>query len=194
MYMKRIVNFNKYKIEIYNKGKGMSSILSLIGISFAFMYQNANAQSFEREVIGSAGTFATSPYGSMEWTIGEVMTETYGSNGNFFTQGFHQPNALEIITKPKDLFIPEGFSPNVDGINDLFVIRGIQNYPANNIKIYNRWGQKVFEASPYTNTWDGTSQTGLTVGGDQLPVGTYFYLLDLGNGTSIYKGTIYLNK
>ncbi|MDP3929972.1 MAG: gliding motility-associated C-terminal domain-containing protein [Bacteroidota bacterium] len=170
------------------------TFLSFICISFAFTFQNLKAQSFAREVIGSAGTFATSAYGSMEWTVGEVMTETYASNGNFFTQGFHQPSILEVIIKPTDLFIPEGFSPNLDGINDVFVVRGIENYPANSIKIYNRWGQQVFEASPYTNTWEGKFQSGLTVGGDKLPVGTYFYLLDLGNGTSIYKGTIYLNN
>ena len=56
------------------------------------------AQSFAPEIIGSAGTFATSASGSMSWTIGEVMTETYSSTGNFFTQGFHQPDSLVIIS------------------------------------------------------------------------------------------------
>lgn len=93
-----------------------------------------------------------------------------------------------------DFFIPEGFSPNGDGINDLFVIRGIDNYPENTFLIYNRWGDKVFEASPYQNTWDGKSTEGLIIGGDELPISTYFYILDLGNGSDVYKGTIYLNK
>ena len=92
------------------------------------------------------------------------------------------------------MFIPDGFSPNGDGINDLFVIRGINNYPENNFTIYNRWGNKVFEASPYKSTWDGRSTTGLRVGGDELPVGTYFYILDLGDDSEVIKGTIYLNK
>jgi gliding motility-associated-like protein len=93
-----------------------------------------------------------------------------------------------------DFFIPEGFSPNGDGINDLFVIRGIEYYPGNKIVIFNRWGDKIFEASPYQNTWDGKTTMGLRVGGDELPIGTYFYLLDLGNGSDIIKGTIYLNR
>lgn len=93
-----------------------------------------------------------------------------------------------------DFHIPDGFSPNGDGTNDLFVIRGILNFPGNTFMIYNRWGNKVFEANPYTNTWDGKSDGGLSVGGDQLPVGTYFYVLDLGDGTPVYKGTIYLNR
>ncbi|TND01977.1 MAG: hypothetical protein FD123_4128, partial [Bacteroidetes bacterium] len=93
-----------------------------------------------------------------------------------------------------DFFLPEGFSPNGDGINDLFVIRGIGYYPANVFIIFNRWGNKVFEAGPYQNTWDGKSTTGIRIGGDELPVGTYFYILDLGNNTAVIKGTIYLNR
>ena len=93
-----------------------------------------------------------------------------------------------------DFFIPEGFSPNGDGINDEFVIRGIENYPHNIIIIFNRWGDKVFEANPYQNIWDGKSTQGFRVGGDQLPIGTYFYLLDLGDGSKIIKGTIFLNR
>ena len=99
-------------------------------------------------------------------------------------------NNCDII----DFNIPEGFSPNGDGINDLFVIRGIERYPSNTIVIFNRWGDKVFEASPYQNTWNGTNEMGLKVGGSELPIGTYFYILNLGDGSNIYKGTIYLNR
>lgn len=103
-------------------------------------------------------------------------------------------NTTTTITFPTDFFIPEGFSPNGDGINDFFVIRGIANYPKNTIAIFNRWGNKVFEASPYQNTWDGRSMFGVRVGGDELPIGTYFYVLDVGDGSATYKGTIYLNR
>jgi gliding motility-associated-like protein len=93
-----------------------------------------------------------------------------------------------------DFFIPEGFSPNGDGINDVFFIRGLDIYPENSIVIFNRWGDKVFEANPYKNTWDGKAQNGIKVGGDELPVGIYFYVLDLGDNSKILKGTIYLNR
>ena len=128
----------------------------------------------------------------MAWTIGEVMTETYTSADNFFTQGFHQPD--ETGKSPIPFFIPEGYSPNGDGINDFFIIRGIENYPALSIVIFNRWGNKVFEANPYRNTWDGRSMFGLRVGGEELPVSTYFFLIDLGDGSKIIKGTVYLNR
>jgi gliding motility-associated-like protein len=97
-------------------------------------------------------------------------------------------------TVAADLFNPEGFSPNGDGVNDLYIIRGIENYPNNTFVIFNRWGNKVFDAKPYTNTWDGTNQFGVRIGNDQLPVGTYFYILDLGDGSAVIKGYIYLNR
>jgi gliding motility-associated-like protein len=99
-----------------------------------------------------------------------------------------RPCLIELVS------IPEGFSPNGDGINDYFVITGIGFYPNNTFVIFNRWGNKVFEASPYANDWNGNSQFGLRVGGDELPIGTYFYILDLGDGTDEFKGTIYLNR
>ena len=103
-------------------------------------------------------------------------------------------NSSTVILTPIDFHIPDGFSPNGDGINDLFVIRGISAYPTNEITIFNRWGTKVFDAAPYANNWDGKSTAALNIGNDVLPVGTYFYILDLGNGSDVIKGTIYLNK
>lgn len=103
-------------------------------------------------------------------------------------------NTSSIEPVPTDFHIPEGFSPNGDGINDLFVIRGILNYPNNTFVIFNRWGNKIYESNSYKNTWNGTSTSGLRIGGDELPVGTYFYILDLKDGSDIFKGTIYLNK
>lgn len=93
-----------------------------------------------------------------------------------------------------ELFIPEGYSPNGDGVNDFFVIRGINQYPNNNIKIFNRWGNMVFEEAPYTNSWNGKSTMGIRIGGDELPAGTYFYILNLGDGSPERKGYIYLTR
>ena len=103
-------------------------------------------------------------------------------------------NVSSVEPIPTDFFIPEGFSPNGDGINDVFVIRGILNFPENTFVIFNRWGNKVFETNSYQNTWDGTTTLGLSVGGDVLPIGTYFYILDLKDGSDVFKGTIYLNR
>jgi gliding motility-associated-like protein/uncharacterized repeat protein (TIGR01451 family) len=103
-------------------------------------------------------------------------------------------NISSIEPVPSEFFIPEGFSPNGDEINDLFVIRGILNFPSNEFRVFNRWGVLVFEGSSYANSWDGKSNSNLNVGGDTLPVGTYFYVLDLKDGSEVYHGTIYLNR
>ena len=101
------------------------------------------------------------------------------------------------VTVDDEFFIPEGFSPNNDGINDLFEIVGIGKYPKNNITIINRWGNKVFEAAPYNGDWNGTNQFGVSFG-EKLPSGTYFYILELGiagpSGEQEIKGYIYLNR
>lgn len=159
-----------------------------------FPFSTITAQVFTLDVVGSAGTFVSTPNGSMAWTIGEVTIDTYANTGHFLTQGFHQPSEKGVIIVDTDFFIPEGFSPNKDVINDVFFIRGLSKYPKNSIIIYNRWGNKVYEASPYQNNWDGKTTLGINIGGDELPVGTYFYLFDFGNGAKIIKGTIYLNR
>ncbi len=103
-------------------------------------------------------------------------------------------NVSTILPIPSDFFIPEGFSPNGDMVNDVFFIRGILAFPSNEFTVFNRWGNIVFSAQPYQNTWDGKSGSDFNVGGDVLPVGTYFYVLNLGDASEIYKGTIYLNN
>ncbi len=151
------------------------------------------------------------------WTIGNLIsgasesltiTATVQSSGSYTNtatvigneiDGNLINNSSTVVTYPieitqNDFNIPQGFSPNGDYINDLFIIRGIDRFPNNNFTIFNRWGDKIFEANPYKNTWDGSCSKGLRMGGDALPTGTYFYVIDLGDGSKIIKGTIYLNR
>ncbi|MEO8146398.1 MAG: gliding motility-associated C-terminal domain-containing protein, partial [Bacteroidia bacterium] len=81
------------------------------------------------------------------------------------------------------LRVPNGFSPDGDNNNDNFVIPGIGNYPNNTLRIYNRWGNLVYKSDGYKNTWDGIANAGGVIIGEKVPVGTYFYVLDLGNGS-----------
>ncbi|WP_235324511.1 YDG domain-containing protein [Pedobacter lusitanus] len=77
-------------------------------------------------------------------------------------------------------------TPNGDGINDLFVIRNIDMYPNNEVKIFDRAGRLIYSKKSYDNSWDGT------ISGNPLSEGTYFYVLDFGNGRSKIKGFITL--
>ena len=77
------------------------------------------------------------------------------------------------------------YSPNADGINDMLILVSHQDYPQNNIQIFDRYGNSVFEMQGYDSSWDGTGKNG------DVPDGTYFYILDLqGDGTEIVKGWI----
>ena len=60
------------------------------------------------------------------------------------------------------------------------MIEGLDQYPDNEIIIFNRWGDEVFSAAPYLNDWVGTTTNGkLKITGDQVTEGTYYYILDL---------------
>ena len=67
-------------------------------IFFILWVRLVDAQSFQPTVIGSAGANAVFTNGTMAWTIGEVMTETYSASSYHFTQGFHQPDTMATPT------------------------------------------------------------------------------------------------
>ncbi len=75
------------------------------------------------------------------------------------------------------LVVPQFISPNNDQQNDIWSILHLDLYPQNSVKVFNRWGNLVFQAEPYKNDWDGTASEGLNSNGT-LPAGTYFYLID----------------
>lgn len=89
------------------------------------------------------------------------------------------PNCLKIYNE---------FSPNNDGQNDTFYIDCITQYPDNQLEIFNRWGNLVYYRKGYDNTWDGKADGSAKT----LPEGTYFYVLDLGNGSAKKSGWLYL--
>jgi len=94
---------------------------------------------------------------------------------------------IVIITDEGLLFIPNAITPDGDGINDYFVIKGIESFPENEIVIFNRWGNTVYESSPYQNEWRGTSK----ITGEVLTNGTYYYILKTNKGTNeVYTGYI----
>jgi gliding motility-associated-like protein len=93
-------------------------------------------------------------------------------------------NVLVVVIEPID--IPNVFSPNGDGFNDLWIIDKIEQYPNSVLEVYNRYGGKVFERKGYnrSNAWDGTNK------GADLPVGPYYYILRLGDNTKARTGVI----
>lgn len=83
------------------------------------------------------------------------------------------------VVLPEDIVIPNVFTPNGDGINDRFVIENIEFYQ-NQLTIFNRWGQPVYEARNYRSQWNGSD----------LSDGTYFYVLILTDSGTEFTGHV----
>ena len=104
-------------------------------------------------------------------------------------------NDAEAFVEPSCLVVYNEFSPNGDGVNDYFKIDCISRYPGNSLQVYNRWGNIVFQTRSYKNDWDGTPNgRAIVQPEDQLPVGTYYYVLDLGDGSEPRTDWLYLNR
>ena len=92
-----------------------------------------------------------------------------------------------LCSDPSDFRIYNGFSPNGDGLNDVFFIRGVESFPDNELCIFNRWGNQVFRQRGYMNTWGGEWETNI------VPSGTYFYVFDNGEG-EVFSGYVQIHR
>jgi gliding motility-associated-like protein len=101
--------------------------------------------------------------------------------------------ASDIVTvyveEDQDLLLKifNAFSPNNDGVNDVWVIEGIENFPENKVEFFNRWGDKLREFDNYDNinsVWDGTN-----IRGNLVADGTYYYILTI-TGVKTYTGWV----
>lgn len=93
---------------------------------------------------------------------------------------------VRVTILAKALFIPNVITPNGDGENDVFVIRGLEAYDNGELMVMTRWGTEVYRSVDYDNTW----------GGSGLSSGTYYYILKLfkGQEETIKKGWILIKN
>ncbi|MBK8109164.1 MAG: gliding motility-associated C-terminal domain-containing protein [Saprospiraceae bacterium] len=85
---------------------------------------------------------------------------------------------------------PTIFTPNGDGINDRYEIPCIETgrFAENELIIFNQWGDQVYQAKPYDNSWEGT------YGGDPLPTGTYYFIFNPGRNSNRLNGFIIIQR
>ena len=128
--------------------------------------------------------------------LGNSATTGDLNNGTISSIVF-TPEDYEIITfgaliGSDGLTVYNGISPNNDGLNENFIIEGVELFK-NNLQIFNRWGRIVYEAENYDNTFNGVSNKKVVGNqGKKLPVGTYFYVLKLTEEDKSYSGYIYI--
>ena len=84
-------------------------------------------------------------------------------------------NFVDVVVN-ESLDLPTAFTPDGDNFNDVWNLKELSSYPDNVVKIYNRWGNLIFESTGYQEAWDGTYN------GEPLSSGSYFYVIDLNVG------------
>ncbi|MHA6250231.1 Ig-like domain-containing protein [Pontibacter sp. CAU 1760] len=93
-----------------------------------------------------------------------------------------------VVTVLPFISIPNTFTPNRDGINDLWEIENITKYQQCRVKVFNQWGNMVFQSEGYKEPWDGRFN------GRELPTATYYYIIELGQNEKPLSGSITIVK
>ena len=75
-----------------------------------------------------------------------------------------------------------------DGIHDEWAIYGLYNFPDVVVDVFNRWGQQVFYSEGYNVPWDGRSN------GIELPIATYYYVIELQDSGKVFNGTVTIKR
>lgn len=105
------------------------------------------------------------------------------------------PNAVPSANCPVpviEVYVPPGLSFNGDGVGDELIIENIEFFPNNTLTIFNRWGSELYKKNAYTNDepWRGEVWHSGIAPGDRVTEGTYFYVLDKGDGSDVLNGFI----
>lgn len=94
-------------------------------------------------------------------------------------------DSVQVNVKPSSaLVFYNSLTPNGDGDNDFWVIGNLEKYPKNRLQIFNRYGQEIYAVTNYKNDWSGKYL------GQDLPAGTYFFVLDTKSDEGVKKGSI----
>jgi len=117
-----------------------------------------------------------------DWEIQSSYTiRVLTSDGEFSHEKVFIINIEKLIEGIK---FANAITPNGDGENDVWEFEDVEAYPDITVFIYDNAGQNVFKSKQGYLPWDGT------LNGRQLPMGTYYYIIDLHDGVNVYKGTI----
>ncbi|MFM6954552.1 MAG: gliding motility-associated C-terminal domain-containing protein [Sphingobacteriaceae bacterium] len=155
-----------------------------------------------QSIVNAAGLSTTVNGLVVDYSVSELtVVQTFTLGNNLLTQGLLQP-FTSFIT-PLNVDVHPDVSPNGDGLgHEVFTVEGIENYPNNRIRIFDRWGSLIFEMLGYNNTdraFSGMANTGLLIDHKEAADGTYFYVLEIYNAptppaTRVYNGFLVLKR
>lgn len=122
---------------------------------------------------------------SLSPVVNSLATQMYVLHV-FSDKGCKTATDSVLVKVYPQVYVPNAFSPNGDGLNDTWVIETLKAYPGAQVKVFDRYGQKVFDNNGQGTSWDGTFK------GEMQPPGAYVYLIDLKNNDPVIKGVVYL--
>ncbi len=122
-----------------------------------------------------------------DFANGDVVTCNLISTGPCIANSLASSAQITVSLIPRSecvITIPSAFTPNGDGVNDLWDITALQGYPDCVVTVFNRYGAEVYRSVGYSKAWNGTYS------GSALPSGTYYYIIDLGSGKKKLSGAV----
>jgi len=143
-------------------------------------------------LIVSGGT----PTYTYDWSNGAISYE----NSNIMVGTYYytitdannceKSDSVVVDADKYDVVIFNTFTPNGDGVNDVWNIKNIERFPNCKVQVYSQWGNQVFTSDGYSEPWNGTKDNT----GKELPAGTYYYTIDLGNDMPNKSGNVTIMK
>jgi len=132
-----------------------------------------------------------------EWSNGESTSDIFEISTGSYSLIVYDSEGCSIPIKYFDVGfdsfnscveIPSGFTPNNDNIHDEWVIYGLNDFPNVNVKVFNRWGQQVFNSQGYSVNWDGKFE------GEDLPSAVYYYIIELNQSEKVFNGSVTIKR
>ncbi|WP_343671805.1 gliding motility-associated C-terminal domain-containing protein [Chitinophaga sp.] len=187
-----------FQLTVYNKG--LDNATSLI-ITDDFPYNLSSATALTpstgyatynaavNEVVWNIDTLrvlnsATLSFKARVSAAGVIQNTAIVSSNETDPDNSNNSSTVATPAISATFFIPNVITPNGDGKNDQFVIKGLDLYPGSRLEIYNRWGNQVYRSDNYSNNWKG----------EGLSAGIYYYVLriNMAGGPQLYKGYLEL--
>lgn len=157
-----------------NQTKAQGTPNPPLTVSFAGFVNNDTRADLTTQPVATTTTTTNSAVGEYPINVSGATSPNYD---------ILQLSGILTVT-PGIVQVPNAFTPNGDGINDIWNIKELADYPGCKVYVYNRYGSLMYESKGYSRPWDGTYN------GSPAPGGTYYYIIDLQNGLKPLSGYV----